>query len=287
LFWASFANACDVDPVGDDDGEPAVSYTCGAPVSLGSGINTASSEAGPTLSADGLELYYSSDRPDGAGDSDIWMATRSARGLAWSDPVNLGEPINTPGGQNNPSLSPDGHTLFYGSNHNGNYDLWSAARTEDGWGEPACIDGLATDALENKPALSPDGQRLYFKRSDETLVANIWVSAWNGTDWGEAELVLGINDERAQTDPSVAPEGDVLFFVQGADTEALLDVVYAVGSGDSWSHVRVLAGVNAEGATDEAIDVGPDGREFYLASDRDNAGDRDLYTFTCEREEAP
>lgn len=285
ILWTALGTACDIDPVGDDDAAPSVSYTCDTPVSLGA-INSEHSEAGPTISPDGLELYFSSDRPEGAGDSDLWMATRGALGQAWSDPVNLGAPVNTPGGQNNPAVSPDGQTLFYGSNTNGNYDIWSAPRDGDGWGEPSCVDVLASDALENKPALSPDGELLYFKRSDDSLVANIWVSQRDGAGWGDAELVLGINDERAQTDPSIAPEGDVLFFVQGASTVAPLDVVYAVGGGDSWSQVKLLGGVNVEEATDEAIDVGPDGREFLLASDRDEAGNRDLYTFTCLRNEA-
>jgi OOP family OmpA-OmpF porin len=54
-------------------------------------------EMAPYLAADGVTLYFSSNRPGGVGDNDIWMTKRlDSTWQKWSDPVNLGEPINTP-----------------------------------------------------------------------------------------------------------------------------------------------------------------------------------------------
>ena len=54
-------------------------------------------EMTPYLAADGVTLYFSSDRPGGLGDNDIWMTKRlDNTWQKWSDPVNLGAPINTP-----------------------------------------------------------------------------------------------------------------------------------------------------------------------------------------------
>ncbi len=283
---ASAAISCDgtiaVDD--DDDGGGSVVIECGEPEILPEPVNSEHSEAGPALSPDGLTLLFSSDRPGGEGDSDLWTARRSALGEPWGDPVNLGPPVNTPGGQNNPALSPDGTLLVYGANAAGNYDLWAAEAAGDGWSDPWRIEELASDALENKPALTPDGAALYFKRSDSSLDADVWFAARQGEGWSDPVLVPGINDDRSQTDPAFSPEGDVLFFAQGDDTEAPADIHYAVPDGDGgWRDVRMLPGVNQAGARDEAFTMGPDGSEALFVSDRGEGGDRDIYTVRCER----
>jgi OOP family OmpA-OmpF porin len=72
--------------------------TWSEPKSLGKKINLPNyNEMTPYLAADGVTLYFSSDRPGGLGDNDIWMTKRlDSSWQKWSDPVNLGEPINTP-----------------------------------------------------------------------------------------------------------------------------------------------------------------------------------------------
>lgn len=73
----------------------------------------------PALSADGSRLYFLSNRPDGdepAGDQDIWVVERKGEG--WGEPQNLGEPVNTDGGEFFPSLTNDG-TLYFTRNEKG------------------------------------------------------------------------------------------------------------------------------------------------------------------------
>ena len=71
--------------------------TWSEPKSLGKKINTKYDEMTPYLASDGVTLYFSSDRPGGLGDNDIWMTKRLDKTwMKWSDPVNLGSPINTP-----------------------------------------------------------------------------------------------------------------------------------------------------------------------------------------------
>ncbi|MEO7961390.1 MAG: OmpA family protein [Ginsengibacter sp.] len=72
--------------------------TWSEPKSLGKTINLRNyNEMTPYLASDGETLYFSSDRPGGEGDNDIWKSRRlDDSWQKWSDPENLGAPINTP-----------------------------------------------------------------------------------------------------------------------------------------------------------------------------------------------
>lgn len=72
-----------------------------APKSLGKKINLSDyNEMSPFIASDGVTLYFSSDRPGGIGENDIWMSKRLDESWTkWSEPVNLGKPINTEGSE--------------------------------------------------------------------------------------------------------------------------------------------------------------------------------------------
>jgi OmpA-OmpF porin, OOP family len=67
------------------------------PKSIGKKINLPEyNQMTPYLAADGVTLYFSSNRPGGLGDHDIWKTRRLDKSWEkWSEPVNLGAPINT------------------------------------------------------------------------------------------------------------------------------------------------------------------------------------------------
>ncbi len=68
----------------------------GTPMNLGPQINTSGSEQTPFLDADGRTLFFASDKHPGFGGFDIFRAVRIGKGwLNWSDPDNLGLPVNT------------------------------------------------------------------------------------------------------------------------------------------------------------------------------------------------
>ena len=75
-------------------------------------VNSPFVESSPTYSADGLELYIGSNRPNGQGDVDIWVVKRSDSRDAWQDPRNVRE-LNSPSHENPAWLSPNGLRLYY------------------------------------------------------------------------------------------------------------------------------------------------------------------------------
>jgi outer membrane protein OmpA-like peptidoglycan-associated protein/Tol biopolymer transport system component len=94
---------------------------------LGPVINSPDWDSQPTLSADGRTLYFASDRPGGAGGTDIYVTRRTTTG--WTTPVNLGAPINTPEDDMAPTIAPDGKILFFSSKGHGGlggFDIFAA-----------------------------------------------------------------------------------------------------------------------------------------------------------------
>jgi peptidoglycan-associated lipoprotein len=90
--------------------------------------------AHPTLSPDGMTLYFVSDIAGGFGKKDIWKTTRTKSGEAWSKPVNLGPEINTPGDELFPYVRHDG-TLYFSSDGHvgmGGLDIFCAKPQPDG-----------------------------------------------------------------------------------------------------------------------------------------------------------
>lgn len=87
-----------------------------APQSLGPALNTAGDEITPFLAADGVTLYFSSDGRGGMGGQDVFVARRlDERWSAWSDPVNLGAPVNTPGDDAGYVLPASGEWAYFQS----------------------------------------------------------------------------------------------------------------------------------------------------------------------------
>jgi len=93
-----------------------------APVNLGPVVNsvcvsgsTLCNDQHPALSKDGLNLYFSSDRPGGCGGLDIWVSQRESVDSPWETPFNLGCTINSSAIDMAPNLTTDGHLLLFHS----------------------------------------------------------------------------------------------------------------------------------------------------------------------------
>ena len=76
------------------------------------GFNDARADAQLAITPDGDRMFFYSHRSPKLGVVDIWTAERDADGH-WQMPVNLGEPVNTPGIDLGPGVSGDGQTLFF------------------------------------------------------------------------------------------------------------------------------------------------------------------------------
>jgi flagellar motor protein MotB len=86
------------------------------PVNLGVTINTSYDEEGVFISPDNKYLYFASKGHNSMGGFDIFRSERREDG-SWSDPVNLGYPLNTPDDE-----------IFYITDRTGSHGYYSAIR---------------------------------------------------------------------------------------------------------------------------------------------------------------
>ena len=96
-----------------------------APVNLGATVNSSAFDGVPSISADGLSLFFQSDRPGGSGGTDLWVTTRANVSDPWEEAVNLGPTVNSSASDAPGSISADGSTLFFSSKRPGEYDDWA------------------------------------------------------------------------------------------------------------------------------------------------------------------
>ncbi len=89
------------------------------PVNMGATINTPFDEESLYLAPDDVTLYFSSQGHDSMGGFDIFKTT--FRHGAWTRPVNLGYPINTPGDDMFFVMTPDGNTAYYSTMQPGGF----------------------------------------------------------------------------------------------------------------------------------------------------------------------
>ena len=80
-------------------------------VNLGSAINTPDDEVSPFIHVNGRTLFFSSKGYKGFGGFDIYYSERSPEG--WTEPENLGYPINTHDDQVSLFVTTDGKKAFY------------------------------------------------------------------------------------------------------------------------------------------------------------------------------
>ena len=135
---------------------------------LGSTINTIYWESQPALSSDGKTLIFASDRPGGLGGVDLWSS--EFNGTSWSNPVNLGNNINTSGNEYSPFLLRKGkeQILFYASdgmpNGMGKLDIYYTYRLcNKSWGKAKPVNGnINTAANEAFPFVFNNAESIYY-----------------------------------------------------------------------------------------------------------------------------
>jgi len=225
----------------------------GAAVPLPPPINSPYADAGPTISADGLSLFFASDRPGGYGGFDLWVTTRKTIEDPWEPPVNLGPIVNSLAVENHPSISADGLSLYFDSNWYFwfDYDICVVTRASinHDWGIPVWL-GPATDwgLYDWSPSISSDGLTLFFECRSQLGDRELLVARRRTTDedWDNSvNLGPSVNTIYDDCDPSIAVDGCALYFCSGRPG--------GIGNRDLWQvAIEPVVDFNGDGIVDSA-----------------------------------
>ncbi|MBK7132506.1 MAG: PD40 domain-containing protein [Bacteroidales bacterium] len=136
------------------------------PANLRSPVNTPGWESQPSISADGGTLFFASSRQGGIGGKDLWYSRLNEKN-EWTEPVNLGDGINTAGDEMSPFIHFDGRTLYFASDGRpgmGGFDVYLTRMNDDStWTEPQNL-GYPINTFSDEMGLviESNGKKAYF-----------------------------------------------------------------------------------------------------------------------------
>ena len=140
------------------------------PINCSQPVNTRFWDSHPSLSPDGRQLFFVSERQGGLGGRDIWVADIEERydgSLEFSNVHNLGKTINTAEDEISPFIHQDNTTLYFSSNGHpgmGRQDIFMAQRDINcSWGKPTNL-GFPINTNQNETGfvVGASGQTGYF-----------------------------------------------------------------------------------------------------------------------------
>lgn len=142
------------------------------PKNLGQRINSDFWDSAPSIAPDGNSIYFASNRPEGYGGIDIYVAYKNEKGY-WEESINLGPSVNTKGDDQTPFIHADNQSLYFSSNGRpgfGGSDIYVARKKIDGsWTTPINL-GYPINTYDNEGsiAVASNGSTAYIAsdRSD-------------------------------------------------------------------------------------------------------------------------
>jgi Tol biopolymer transport system component len=235
------------------------------------------------FSPDGRKLFFTSRRPrNGRGeprpDNDLWVTTRNDDG--WSEPENLGSPVNTEGRENYPSVTADGTLYFHRYEKDGkkDCDVFRSKLVNGRYAEPERLPETVNSGHDEwDPFIAPDESFLVFAsvgRTGGRGGADLYVSFHEEDDSWTPAVHLGdlVNSEAHEFTPSVSPDRKYLFFMSTRRTsehfssspmglEEKLDILNGPGNGRGdiyWVDIEVLEALRPRASVLEGDYLGQD-----------------------------
>lgn len=210
----------------------------------------------PVLSPDQTRLYFVSNRPlqglDGPEkDMDIWYVERKEIRGKWSDPINMGSPVNSSGDEFYPSLASNGNLYFTTENPAGmgKDDIWFCQWNGKSYEAPVLLDGGVNSAgLEFNAFVSRNEDVLLFTKYNSPGglgSGDLYISKKDKDGKWQPAMSLGIpiNTKYMEYCPFYHERTGMLYFTSRrnemkamekyADLEALRNVVNGSANGQS------------------------------------------------------
>lgn len=247
--------------------------------------STSASDLGPHISADGLTMHLARYN-NSSLNWDIYVASRTGRGQAWSAPAVEATLSDATGHDSAPFLRADGLEIYFATSSRsgqGSLDIMRATRTSTAapWGTPTYVSEVNdASAADGDPSITADGLTLFFL-SNRTGSPN----APNGAVWmaqrttptgkfGTPTLVTEVSSTSAERDPEISPDGLRLVFIRQNRTTSALDVMFAERTNPT---AKFSAPVALPGLAGLGVTLSRDGSELYLCQNNGAPAYYDVY----------
>jgi hypothetical protein len=170
----------------------------------------------PVISPDGSRLFFASARPVNGQpktNTDIWVVVKTPSG--WSEPQNLGAPVNTVSEETSPFVTRDG-TLYFTSNRpggKGRTDLYRSRLIDGKYTEPENLGPEINGALDEwMGCVTADGNTLIYSRRRGPQIDLCFSRKRDGVWQSASDLGAPINTPADEGSPAISPDGKYLFF---------------------------------------------------------------------------
>ncbi|AQG80132.1 OmpA family protein [Spirosoma montaniterrae] len=267
---------------------------------LGKAVNSPGQEVAPVISPDGRTLYFTRNYNKaniGSSDhQDVWYSSLgSAAGGSpgWSEAVNIGAPINTPGDNAISGMAPDGRTAYlinvYRPDGGLTFGISKSIRTKAGWSQPVECKIANNYNLHEQNQLefciSPDGTAIILavQRKDTRGNRDLYVSLQKPDKTWAEPVSLGsvVNSADFESSPFLAADGRTLYFTSGGHPGfGNGDIFVARRLDDSWgnwSEPENLGPAINTPEWDGYFTIPASGDYAYLSSRAGSMGEDDIF----------
>lgn len=245
----------------------------GTPAVIPGADDATNNEDDPTLSSDGLELYYAVAAP--MGDKNLYKMSRASRGDAFGTPVVLSA-FNTANTDEGPRLSYDDLTIYFGQN--GDIFTSTRATTSSPWGTISVVPGVSTAVYEKWMAVCGDNSHFVVSRLNGTNGQDLYEGTL-GT--GAGTVIATVASTANETSTFVSKDCLTLYFASNRGTlgtQIYISTRAAIGG--AWGTPVLAPAPFATGTDNEDAGYTPDNRLFVFASTRAGNGTKDLFLST-------
>ncbi len=190
-----------------------VSEQWSTPKLLPEPLNSLGDDFGSAFTGDEQTMVYVRCGGDGVGNCDLYIT--QLVGTEWSEPVNMGNVVNSTEWESQPTISADGNRIIFTSAREGGYggaDLYMTERNHLGeWGIPQNLGSTVnTPFNDNSPYLASDGKTLYYSTNGHPGFggADIFYCVFENGKWSKpVNLGAPINSETDDTNFSISAQG--------------------------------------------------------------------------------
>lgn len=204
-------------------------------------LNTTMDESDPELRGDGLEIVFHSLRTGGAGNYDLYHATRTTTSSTFG-PVTPLTALNTGGDDQGPGLSGDGLTILFSDGA----DIVYATRPAltSAFGTRQALAALSSADIDTAPEISADGKTAIVTRG-VTDARELWIytRAADGpitSGWSTGTQLTELSSPVTETSADLDATGLVIYFHSDRMTATSDDIYVATraSTSDVFSNVK-------------------------------------------------